>query len=131
MGDSKLTDVRMQALLQALEGGCTRRAAAGHAGIHHATFYRWIDDDATLRDAVEKAETKAESLFTAAVLKAIPDSWQAAAWWLERRHWRDYGRHERVEIDIRREAERLAAELDGVTADQLIAEAEAIAKGRR
>lgn len=37
---------------------------------------------------------------------------------------------ETIRLDIRREAERLASEIDGVTADELIAEAERIAQGR-
>lgn len=128
--NSKLTEPRVAALLHALENGCTREAAAGAAGISRATLWRWMTADETLRDEVEKAEDKAEARFTAAVVHAVPTTWQAAAWWLERRRWQQYGRHERIEVDLRREAERLASELDGVTADQLIAEAEAIARGR-
>jgi Transposase len=42
---------------------------------------------------------------------AAEGTWTAAAWWLERRKHQDYGRRERVDmtIDLRREAERLAA----------------------
>jgi len=35
----------------------------------------------------------------------------------------------RCRLDVRREAERIAAELDGVSADEIIAEAERIARG--
>ena len=44
--------------------------------------------------------------------------WTAAAWWLERRKNGDYARHDKLDmqIDIRKEAERLAAE-QGLDAD--------------
>lgn len=128
--NSKMSDVRVNAILRALEMGCTRRAAAGAADIHHATFYRWIDNDATLRDAVEKAEQKAEAAFTAAVANAVPKNWQAAAWWLERRHHMDYGRREHVTVDLSALVRTVADEL-GVPEAEAIAEAERILAGTR
>jgi hypothetical protein len=86
-----MTDPRVQALLTALRVGNTRRAAAAHAGIDHATFYRWLERNATFRDAVEKAEADAEVRFLAIIAQAAPNSWHAASWWLERRRHDDYG----------------------------------------
>jgi hypothetical protein len=130
----KLTDERMGAILAALRAGCTRRAAAAVGGIHHSTFYEWINHDPTLADAVEKAEGEAEAFYTAAVAKAArdPRTWTAAAWWLERRKNSDYARRDKVEmqIDVRKEAERLAEEL-GLDPAEVIAEAEAIMRGTR
>lgn len=134
MSRPKQSDARVEAILNALRTGCTRRAAAAVGGIHHATLYRWMDDDATLRDAVEKAEDEAEAHFTSLVARAAadPKSWTAAAWWLERRKSGDYSRRDKVEmtIDLRKEAERIAAE-DGLDAAELLAEAEAIMRGAR
>lgn len=128
---SKLTDQRMQAILIALEHGCTRRAAAGAADVSHATFYRWMDADATLRDAVEKAENRAEASFTAVITGAVATTWQAAAWWLERRKWQDYGRHERVDVtvDATAIAERIASDY-GLDATEIMAEAERALAGK-
>lgn len=127
MTASKLTDKRAQAALTALENGCTMQAAAGYAGVSRQALYGWMDRDPDFRAAVEQAQDKAESSFTAAVVAAVPKNWQAAAWWLERRRHADYGRRDRVEmsIDIRTLAERVAG-ADGLDADQLIAEAERI-----
>jgi hypothetical protein len=90
-----------------------------------------MDKDATFRDAVEKAEADAEVRYSAQVAKAATDgTWQAAAWWLERRRHTDYGRKDRVDmnLDVRREAEKMAAEL-GLDADAIMAEAEAVLRG--
>ena len=122
---------QQQAVLAALEAGCTRRAAAGAAGIHHATLYRWMDADATFRDTVEKAEDVAEARATSIVAKAAYEgTWTAAAWWLERRRPEQYGRRLAVDVSIKDEIAKLAAEY-GVDADEAIAEAERILAGAK
>ena len=67
---SKMTDARVEALLNALRVGNTRRAACAHADIDPATFYRWLAQDATFRNAVQKAEGEAEGRFLAQVARA-------------------------------------------------------------
>ena len=131
MSKPKQTDGRIDALMNALRAGNTRSAASTFAGINRATFYRWMEDDATLRDSVEKAEADAEVRYASQVARAATDgTWQAAAWWLERRRHADYGRRDRVDMtmDVRREAERIAADL-GLDADAVMAEAEAVLRG--
>ena len=124
-----MTTERTEAILAALRLGMTRKAAAGTCGIHYRTLYRMVESDVTFSQAVEEAETYAEGRYTALVARAAedPKTWTAAAWWLERRHWQEYGRKERVEmsIDVRGLAERVAAD-DGLDADVLLAEAERI-----
>jgi hypothetical protein len=97
--NSKKTPERIAAITQALRAGNTRRAAAQYAEIDHATLYRWLEDDATFRDAVEKAEADSEVRFVAQVAQAATGgTWQAAAWWLERRRGVDWKRQETVEV---------------------------------
>jgi len=47
------------------------------------------------RKAVEKARSEAEARTVAIVAKAMPDNWQAAAWWLERSFPDKWGRRPR------------------------------------
>lgn len=97
--NSKKTPERVAAIVQALRAGNTRRAAVSYGEIDHATFYRWLDDDATFRDAVEKAEADAEVRFVAQVAQAASGgTWSAAAWWLERRRGQDWRRHDSLEV---------------------------------
>uniref|UniRef100_A0A6M3JKW8 Putative DNA binding, helix-turn-helix domain containing protein n=1 Tax=viral metagenome TaxID=1070528 RepID=A0A6M3JKW8_9ZZZZ len=130
--NSKLTDARVEAILNALRTGCTRRAAAAVGGISHTTLYDWMNNDPTLAATIERAEGEAEATFTAIVARAAPTSWQASAWWLERRKYQDYGRRDKVEmsIDLRKEAERIAAEM-GLDPAEVLAEAEAIMRGAK
>ena len=119
------------AALEALRHGNTRRAAAGAAGVNATTLYRWMED-ATFRNAVEAAEHAAERMYLAAVENAIGDSWQAAAWWLERRKNDDYARRDKVDmtVDVKAEAKRIAA-ANGLDPDEVLAEAERVLAERR
>jgi hypothetical protein len=89
---SKATEARIEALVIALGTGCTREAAAHHAGIDRTTLYRWLERDAAIRIRVEKAEADVEVRLAAQIVQAAPDDWHAAAWLLERRRPRSYGR---------------------------------------
>lgn len=98
-GNSKKSDSRVEVLLTALRSGNTRRTAASYAEISHETFYRWFNEDVTFHDAVEKAEADAEARAVAIVIRAAQGgTWQAAAWWLERRRQNDYALHSKVEV---------------------------------
>lgn len=121
---------REAALLDALRLGNTRRAAAAVADISKDTFYRMLDD-ATFRTAVEKAEAEAEAAHVTVIAKAANDgTWQASAWWLERRKHEDYAQRSKVDmsIDIKREVERIAA-ANGLDPDEVLAEAERVLAG--
>ncbi len=124
--NSKLTEPRIEAALEALRLGCTRQAAAAVAGVTRVTFWRWMQDVA-FGNEVEKAEGQAEAAFTAVITRAVPKNWTAAAWWLERRRSEDYARRERVDmtLDVSGEARKLAASL-GLDEATVLAEAEAI-----
>jgi len=79
--------------IDAIRAGNTRTAAARYAGIDDVTFYRWLNKDRQFRSDIEKAEATAEVAHVANVLQASNNgSWQASAWWLERRRRADYGR---------------------------------------
>lgn len=103
-------DARQRAILVALQGGCTRTAAADAVGIDRTTLFRWMQRDATFSSAVKAAEADAEIDFTEIIRTAakgtqvkkrtliikpdgtkvameeyVPGDWRAAAWWLEHR----------------------------------------------
>lgn len=88
-------------LLDAIRVGSTFRLACSYAGIDHATFYRWLEKDATLATAVKEAEGAAVVGWLAKIEKAASEgNWQAAAWKLERRYPEDFGRRERIEQTV-------------------------------
>lgn len=52
----------------------------------------------TFYERVEKACAEAEHRNVMVIQKASGKSWQAAAWWLERRNPEEYGRKDRVDV---------------------------------
>lgn len=103
---TKLTPDVAQAIVTAIQAGNYQDTAAAHAGVHPATFYRWMERGAAdskapyreFREAVEKALAFAEVRDVALIAKAAETYWQAAAWRLERKFPDRWGRKERQEV---------------------------------
>jgi len=92
---SKRTPEREARLYEALRAGNTRKASCAYAGIDQSTLESWMHRFPDFADAIVKAEADAEIRNVAIIQKAASDTWQAAAWWLERRRSADYRqRHE-------------------------------------
>jgi hypothetical protein len=128
---SKFTDQRVQRLLAAIRAGNTTRAACHYAGIGVQTLADWQRQHRDFREALEKAEADAEVRMVAEIVQAVRGgTWQAAAWWLERRRADDYGRRDRVDVELRLQLKRLAAELE-LSEQDILAEAERLVAPRR
>ena len=93
---TKRTPEREARLYEALRAGNTRRASCSYAGISESTLATWLERFDDFRDAVEKAEADAEIRNVAIIQRAATDTWQAAAWWLERRRPGDYRQRNEV-----------------------------------
>jgi hypothetical protein len=76
--------------MEALRAGNTRRAACSYAGIDQDTFGNWLKRFPDFSDAIEKAESDAEVRNVAIIQKSAQTTWQAAAWWLERKRKADW-----------------------------------------
>ncbi|HVQ43190.1 MAG TPA: hypothetical protein VMS54_13315 [Vicinamibacterales bacterium] len=133
---SKLNAPVQERILTAVRAGCTFEVAAQSAGVDRATFYRWkargeheqrgIYRD--LCDALKKAEADGEVHLVALIRQEAAHTWQAAAWLLERTRPERYGRRDRLDLEVRRQYERVAGPLD-LDTDELIAIADRIARG--
>ena len=123
---SKYTPERCAAILTAIRGGNTRIIAAKMAGISDSTLSDWMIRFPSFRDDIEKADAEAEGWHVLNVRQHAAETWQASAWWLERRRPKQWGRVDRVDVTFRRQAEAMAASI-GCTVDELIEEAERIA----
>lgn len=103
MKDLRLIDAlspTQDRIIDYLRTGNTRTAASEAAGISRTTFYRWLEENVAFCDAVKKAEATAEVGHVQCVANAaMKGSWQASAWWLERRRPRNW--REIKSIDVR------------------------------
>jgi hypothetical protein len=85
-------------LCDAIAAGNTRNDAAEYAGVGESTLRRWLAQGRRRRSgkfrallaAVKKAEADAVVRNVAIIQKAASTSWQAAAWWLERKRDADW-----------------------------------------
>ncbi len=101
---SKLTPEVQETICRYVRQGLTYETAARAAGISESTFYRWRARGEKAQrgkfrqfwEAVKKAEAEAEQRLVERILAASRDSWQAAAWILERRYPDRWGRRDRV-----------------------------------
>jgi len=125
---------RVEAVLLGLRKGLSRTVAAEAAGVSKDTLRNWAQRSPKFAAQLTQAEAQAQSVLVGIVLaaaaKMLPNTWQAAAWLLERRWPELYGQRARVEIsvDVRAEARRIAA-LSGFDEAAILAEAEAILAG--
>ena len=75
-----------------LKKGCSYKDACAMEGISYETFRTWQGEKSVFSVALKKAEAECKVARIQTVLKASDKSWQAAAWWLERRCPEEYGR---------------------------------------
>lgn len=101
-----------------LKAGNTRRTSAIAGGISEETFYVWMKSKSEFSESVKKAEAEAEARNVAIINQAGKTSWQASAWWLERRRKEDFGKQDRVDITTN------GKDIQAMTVQQLDAEIE-------
>lgn len=124
----KFDDVTVERILAALRAGNTEADAAAYAGVDDATMRRWKAKDAQFRAAVQVAKAGAKIFAVTTIHKAIQSgSWKAALAWLERRYPSEWGKRDTLDINIRAEAERIAAER-GIPAERIISLADELKK---
>lgn len=99
------TPDRIAKVADAIRAGNYANVAARYAGIGESTFHLWMKKGADGQEpyvefveAVKSAEADAEIRNMALIQQAAQNgTWQAAAWYLERRYPHRFGRRERVE----------------------------------
>jgi len=128
---SKRTPEIEKIILNSLSVGNTRLDSALAVGVSYNTFLEWTKRFPEFRESVERAEAQARQRFVGQIAVAAQTTWQAAAWYLERRIPEYWGRRDRLDVtmDFHKEAERIAEE-SGLPLDEVLAEAEAILAGQ-
>lgn len=102
---TKLVPDVIARLLQAIQLGATYEQACAYAGIAYNTFNEWMKegmvatsgDKMELYEQVQEAQGLAAVGWLAKIEKAANIDWRAAAWKLERRYPKDFGR---VAVDV-------------------------------
>ena len=104
-----LTPVQEE-IVSALKMGNTRQASFGYVGVAKSSFYRWIDDNGTFRDAVTRAEASAEVSHVGILAQAAAGGdWRASLEWLKRRKRDEWG--DNIAVSADKEALAIIAQL--------------------
>src|SRR3954469_9935830 len=91
---TKLTEATVRVIVASVAAGVPLKYAAQRAGIDESTLHLWLRTGRRAKkgphfqlfQSLKKAEAGAVARNVALVQKAAAKTWQAAAWWLERRH---------------------------------------------
>lgn len=107
---TKLTPEVQSKVVSAIRAGNYAHIAANMAGIGKSTYYKWLEmadaprakpEYVEFRDAVKEAEAQAEVASVALIRQAAQNgTWQAAAWYLERKHGDRWGRNDKVRQEV-------------------------------
>ena len=88
-------------------------------GIEESTWYRWLKEGERAKSgikrefykAIKKAEKEAIARNVALIQRAAQDgNWQAAAWWLERKYFEDWGRKDKVDLSADKDGFKIVVE---------------------
>jgi hypothetical protein len=112
---SALTPEVQRQVCNALASGNTRHDAAEYAGVGDSTLRAWLARGRRQRRgkfwellrAVKKAEADAVVRNVTILQKAATTSWQAAAWWLERKCDEDWSQCKGLVRQLAREVKEL------------------------
>lgn len=107
---SKLDKDRQDILLKAIKVGNDKKVACALAGISEPTLYRWLEQSKAenaseqlrdFRESLERVEAEAEVLKVSRIAQAADNGrWQAAAWWLERKHPERWAQQTKIKAEL-------------------------------
>lgn len=120
-GKEKLTRDGIQTALRLCRCGLPDCQVAAALGVTPQTFSTWRNhprtpNQAELSEAMKKADAEREAALVARIMRASDDTWQAAAWLLERKYPERYARPVRPVEDTSaaRDDERIKAFVDAM-----------------
>ncbi len=91
-------------LVRKIEGysalGVSDKAIFEAVGISHDTFYKWIKNKPEFAVRIHKARSLGQAKLVKLIWDAVPKTWQAAAWLLERRWPGEYGKKETLKHEL-------------------------------
>lgn len=126
---TKYTPETVDTILGLLRSGNTRRTACLASGVSVAQFSVWLNQYPEFAEDCQRAEQEAIASRVGTILQAADKgAWQAAAWWLERRHPKDWAKTDRIEII---NSVRQMARIAGLDEDEAAEQAQQILRELR
>ncbi len=113
---SKYTPEVVERICYSLSQGNTRTTAVTCAGVAMSTFHEWLNDFSDFSEAIKRAEEQAVEHYVNVIHTASTQTWQAAAWYLERRRKEDFGKQDKVDITTN------GKDINGMSMEEMVAE---------
>jgi len=116
---SKLTKELIKEAYKLVAAGNYDKDVYPILGIDKSTWYRWLSEGETAKsglkrefyDTIKKAEKEAIARNVALIQRAAQEgNWQAAAWWLERKYFEDWGRKDKVDLSADKDGFKIVVE---------------------
>jgi len=116
---SKLTKELIEQAYKLVAAGNYHKDVYPILGVDESTWYRWLSDGEKAKSGIKKefSETikKAEKVAIARNVGVIQQAakegnWQAAAWWLERKYFEDWGRKDKVDLSADKDGFKVIVE---------------------
>ena len=102
--------------------GMNNKDIAACIGISERTFYKWLNEPKSenqiqFGQSLKNAESEFKAALRSRIMRASDDSWQAAAWMLERLYPDEYGKkvidaNVKGEVGVRAISEQSRKEMD-------------------
>ena len=113
---SKYTQEIVDRICYSLSQGNTRTTAVTCAGVALSTFHAWLNEFSEFSEAIKRAEEQAVEHYVNVIHAASGQTWQAAAWYLERRRPADFSKQDKVDITTN------GKDINGMSMEEMVAE---------
>lgn len=97
-GKTKATPKTIKIILNAISEGLTQREASILAGISEDTLSLWKRKDSDFSEQIRQKEIECKLFHIQNIKRASEKSWQASAWWLERKYKEEFSLKSKLDI---------------------------------
>ncbi len=103
----KATPKTIATILNAISQGLTQREASILAGISEDTLSLWKKQDSDFSEQMRQKEIECKLSHIQNIKKASEKSWQASAWWLERKYKEEFSIKNKFDVQMTENIDQL------------------------
>ena len=97
---TKATPKTIEIILDAISQGLTQREASILAGISEDTLSLWKKKDSDFSEQMRQKEIECKLSHIKNIKEASKKSWQASAWWLERKFKDEFSLKSKLDLQV-------------------------------
>lgn len=98
-GKSKASQKTIEIILSAIAEGLTQREASILAGISEDTLSLW-KKDSDFSEQIRQKQIECKLWHIQNIKRASEKSWQASAWWLERKYKEEFSLKTKMDVEV-------------------------------